>query len=179
MKRALWVLLLLLLVTCTTNELTGRSQYLRYSEEEMVKLGEQAYLEMTVKDQKVRIVTDPRLVEPLLRVGNAIAAAANKPDYRWEFKLIDAPETLNAWALPGGKIAFYTGIYPILEDEAGMAVVMGHEIMHALLQHSNERLSTQQTVAVIGAVAAAGVGLSDMKSGQIQLITPLLMGDIE
>ena len=166
MKRAVWVVLLLLLVTCKTNEITGRSQYLPYSEQEMNQLGEKAYFEMTVKDEKVRIVTDRRLVEPLLRVGHAIAGAASRPDYKWEFKLIDAPKTANAWALPGGKIAFYTGLYPIVQDEAGMAIVMGHEVMHALLQHSNERLGRQRIAAIAGVAAAVGVGMSDMSSGQ-------------
>jgi len=162
-RRLACVLLLAAVVACKTNELTGRSQLLIYSDADMVKLGEQSYIEMTVKDKKVRIVTDPALVEPLIRVGKAIAAAANKPEYNWEFKLIDAPKTANAWALPGGKIAFYTGIYPIVKDEAGMAVVMGHEVMHALLEHSNERLSSQMAVGVAMAGVAVGVGLSDAK----------------
>ena len=143
---------------------TGRKQLLIYSEEQMVQLGEQAYIEMTVKDKKVTIVTDRRLVDPLLRVGRSLAAAAEKPEYKWEFKLIDAPKTANAWALPGGKIAFYTGLYPIVEDEAGMAIVMGHEIMHAILQHSNERMSQQQVTAAAVTAAAIGVGLSDAKN---------------
>lgn len=163
MKRLLWILLLAALVTCATNPTTGRSQLLIYSESQMVQLGEQAYLEMTVKDSKVTIVTDRRMVDPLLRVGRALAAAANKPEYKWEFKLIDAPKTANAWALPGGKIAFYTGLYPIVEDEAGMAIVMGHEIMHAILRHSNERMSQQQVTAAAVTAAAVGVGLSDAK----------------
>ena len=162
-QRVTWVLLLALVVTCKTNARTGRSQFLLYSDTEMVKLGEAAYLEMTVQDKKVRIVTDRDLVEPLLRVGKSIAAAANKPDYKWEFKLIDAPKTANAWALPGGKIAFYTGIYPIVKDEAGMAVVMGHEVMHAILEHSNERMSSQVAVGAAMAGIAVGVGLSDTK----------------
>ncbi|MHC4939536.1 MAG: M48 family metallopeptidase [Planctomycetota bacterium] len=162
MKRLVSILLLLV-ATCTTNPTTGRSQLLMYSEEQMVKLGEQAYIEMTVKDKKVTIVTDRRLVDPLLRVGRSLAAAAEKPEYKWEFKLIDAPKTANAWALPGGKIAFYTGLYPIVEDEAGMAIVMGHEIMHAILRHSNERMSQQQVTAAAVTAAAIGVGLSDAK----------------
>ena len=163
MKRFVWIALVLALVTCKTNPTTGRSQLLMYSESQMVQLGEQAYVEMTVKDTKVHIVTDRRLVDPLLRVGRALAAAADKPEYKWEFKLIDAPKTANAWALPGGKIAFYTGLYPIVEDEAGMAIVMGHEIMHALLHHSNERMSQQQVTAIAVTAAAVGVGLSDSK----------------
>jgi len=162
-QRATWVLLLAIVVTCKTNPHTGRSQMLFYSESDMVQLGEASYLEMTVNDKKIRIVTDRAMVEPLLRVGRAIAKAANKPDYNWEFKLIDAPKTANAWALPGGKIAFYTGIYPIVQDEAGMAVVMGHEVMHALLQHSNERMSSQVAVGAAMAGVAVGVGISDVK----------------
>jgi predicted Zn-dependent protease len=162
-QRATWVALLTLLVTCQTNDRTGRSQFLLYSDAEMVQLGEAAYLEMTVQDKTVHIVTDPRLVDPLLRVGKSIAAAADKPEYKWEFKLIDAPKVANAWALPGGKIAFYTGIYPIVKDEAGMAVVMGHEVMHAILEHSNERMSSQVAVGVAMAGVAVGVGLSDTK----------------
>jgi len=167
MKRALAIVLLLSLVTCQSNPTTGRSQLLLYSEESMIQLGEQAYLEMTVNDKKVTIVTDRRLVDPLLRVGRNLANAANKPDYKWEFKLIDAPKTANAWALPGGKIAFYTGIYPILEDEAGMAIVMGHEIMHAILRHSNERMSQQNVTAAAVTAAAVGVGLSDVENKEL------------
>jgi len=134
-----------------------------YSEEYMLELGEQAYLEMTVTDKKVKILKSGALVDPLLRVGHALAAAADKPEYKWEFKLIDAPKTANAWALPGGKIAFYTGLYPIVEDEAGMAIVMGHEIMHALLRHSNERMTQKVAVGVATTAAAIGVGLSNAK----------------
>jgi len=70
-------------------------------------------------------------------------------------------ETVNAWCLPGGKIAFYTGIFPILQDEAGMAVVMGHEVMHAILQHGNERMSQNLATQVV--LAGAAVGLSESK----------------
>jgi predicted Zn-dependent protease len=109
----------------------------------------------------VKISNDPRLTAPLLRVGKAISAAANKPEYEWEFKLIDDIETINAWCMPGGKIAFYTGIYPILHDEAGMAIVMGHEVMHAILQHGNERMS--QGAAAQAGLAVSSVLLSDSK----------------
>jgi predicted Zn-dependent protease len=160
MKR-LCLALLLAVVACQTSPYTGRSQLLLYSEQQMVGLGAQTYLDMT-DPKKVRISTDARLTEPLQRVGRAISQAANKPDYKWEFKLVDDAETANAWALPGGKIAFYTGIYPIVYDEAGMAIVMGHEVMHALLQHSNERMSQQ--VAAAAAMTAAAVGTRNMDS---------------
>lgn len=164
MKRSVFLLFLLLLTACTTSKITGRRQYLLYSEEKMVQLGQQAYLEMTVTDKKVKIVKRGPLLDPLLRVGQSLAAAADKPDYDWEFKLIDAPKTANAWALPGGKIAFYTGLYPVVEDEAGMAIVMGHEIMHAMLRHSNERMSQKVSVGIATAALAIGVGLSSAKN---------------
>jgi predicted Zn-dependent protease len=161
--RRILLALLLAIVACKTSAYTGRSQLLLYSEEQMVGLGAKTYVEMT-DPKKVRVSTDPRMTEPLQRVGRSISAAANKPDYKWEFKLIDDPKTVNAWALPGGKIAFYTGIYPIVRDEAGMAIVMGHEVMHALLQHSNERMS--QKVAAAAVFTAAAVGTRNMKSGE-------------
>jgi predicted Zn-dependent protease len=161
--RRICLALLLLVVACKTSPYTGRSQLLFYSEKQMVGLGAKTYLDMT-DPKKVKVSTDARLTEPLVRVGRAISQAANKPDYQWEFKLIDDPKTANAWALPGGKIAFYTGIYPIVEDEAGMAIVMGHEVMHALLQHSNERMSQQ--VAAAAAMTAAAIGTRNMDSGE-------------
>ena len=159
MKRLLPMLLLATVVACKSNPHTGRGQLLIYSEETMNKLGEEAYAEMTGPEAKVNVSSDPRLTAPLQRVGNAIAEAAEKPEYAWEFKLIDDKETVNAWCLPGGKIAFYTGIYPILRDEAGMAIVMGHEVMHAILQHGNERMSQGLAAQVV--MAGAAVGLKD------------------
>jgi len=160
MRRHL-LLLLLTVVACKTNPHTGRSQLILFSDAQMKELGVQAYAEMTGPKSNARIVTDPVLTAPLLRVGAAISKAADKPDYEWEFKLIDDPKTVNAWALPGGKIAFYTGIYPILKDEAGMAIVMGHEVMHAILEHGNERMS-QQAAANVG-LTIVGVSLEDNK----------------
>ena len=161
MTRVLLVPLLALAVSCTTNKRTGRSQYLLFPEERMVKLGAEAYLEMT-DPKNAKISTDPVLLAPLLRVGRAISMAADKPDYAWEFKLIDDRKTANAWALPGGKIAFYTGIYPILQDEAGLAIVMGHEVMHAILRHSNERMSQSMTAQIL--LTGAAIGFRDHKN---------------
>ncbi|MHC4342173.1 MAG: M48 family metalloprotease, partial [Planctomycetota bacterium] len=158
MRRLLPILLLALIAGCQSNPRTGRSQYILLSEEHMVGLGHQAYAEMT-DPGKVKISNDSALTAPLIRVGRAISEAADKPDYEWEFKLIDDPEMVNAWALPGGKIAFYTGIYPVVQDEAGMAVVMGHEVMHAVLRHSNERMSQSLTAQIV--MTGAAIGLKD------------------
>jgi predicted Zn-dependent protease len=152
----------LLLLACKTNPHTGRKQLLLFSDKEMNQLGQQAYLEMTGPGSKTKLVTDPRYTDPLREVGDALAAVANKPDYQWEYKLIDDPETINAWCLPGGKIAFYTAIYPVLEDTNGMATVMGHEEMHAILEHGNERISQNLAAEVV--LTAAAVGLSNNKN---------------
>lgn len=154
----------LLLVACKTNPHTGRKQLLLFSDAEMNSLGQQAYVEMTGPQSKVKVITDPKYAAPLQEVGAAISQAANKPDYQWEFKLIDDPETINAWCLPGGKIAFYTAIYPVLQDTNGMAIVMGHEVMHAILEHGNERMSQSLTSELV--LAAAAVGFSNTKNGE-------------
>jgi len=78
-------------------------------------------------------------------VGDRIAAAANEPDFAWEFSLIE-DDMMNAWCLPGGYIAFYTGILPVLDNESGMAFVMGHEVGHAVANHGAERVSQQLTL---------------------------------
>jgi len=167
MRRLLLLALLALVGTCKTNPHTGRSQLLLFSESEMNQLGQQAYLEMTGPQSGTSVVANARYVGPLQEVGGAISVAANRPDYQWEFKLIDDPKMINAWALPGGKIAFYTGIYPVLEDQAGMAVVMGHEVMHAILQHGNERMSQSLTAELV--LAAAAIGLHDSENRDVIL----------
>jgi len=90
-------------------------------------------------------------VKVLKRVGKRISSTAHKPKYQWKYRLIDEKKTLNAWCLPGGKIAFYTGILPVLENEAGMAFVMGHEVGHATAHHGAERVS--QRLALLGGLA--------------------------
>jgi predicted Zn-dependent protease len=171
--RRILLALLLVVMACKTNPITGRSQALYYSPEKMNELGVEAYAEMTGPKSKAQVLKDPKYTAPLRRVGAAIARVADSPKYRidrtpyeWEFRLIDDKKTVNAWALPGGKIAFYTGIYPVLQDEAGMAVVMGHEVMHAVLEHSNERMSQQQLQAIGLTIGAVAVGVSDLENSE-------------
>jgi predicted Zn-dependent protease len=87
------------------------------------------------------------------RVGHRIARVANRPDYQWEFRVIASPEQ-NAFALPGGKVAVYEGILPICANEAGVAVVMSHEVAHALARHGGERMS--HSVVVNGVQSTLG-----------------------
>jgi Zn-dependent protease with chaperone function len=159
-------IVLLLAAGCTTNPYTGRSQFIAVSEAEEAQLGVQAYQEVLAQSNLSR---DPLEVGPVLEVGRRLAAAANAPRFRWEFSVIVDDGTLNAWCLPGGKIAFYTGIYPALHDEAGMAFVMGHEIAHALLRHGAERMSENLLVGGLGALLAATLGGKDEKAQQTVL----------
>lgn len=128
----------LALAACQSVPFTGRNRLLLISEGEERKLGEQAYRETL---QKAKLSTDREQTELIRRVGHRLAKAADRPDFRWEFSLIDDPKQINAFCLPGGKVAFYSGILPVTKDEQGVAVVMGHEIAHALARHGGERMS--------------------------------------
>lgn len=145
---------LLLMVACATNPYTGRRQLMLIDEGSERQLGDQAYQEVLAK---YRVSEDPAAVDPLRRVGHRIAAAAARSDFDWEFNALE-DKTVNAFCLPGGKIAFFTGIYPVLQDEAGMAFVMGHEVAHALLRHGAERVSQNMLTGVAGAMLNAYVG---------------------
>jgi predicted Zn-dependent protease len=88
------------------------------------------------------LTKNERAVELVRRVGRRIADVAERPDFDWEFNVIDS-ETQNAFCLPGGKVAVYTGLLPLCENEAGLAVVMSHEIAHAIARHGGERMTYQ------------------------------------
>jgi metalloendopeptidase OMA1, mitochondrial len=166
MNRSVALLLIAALApACATNPYTGRSQLMLVSEAQEKEMGADAYQEVLGQSN---VSTDPREVDPVRRVGKAIAAAANQPDFQWEFNTIIDDKTMNAWCLPGGKIAFYTGIFPVLEDEAGMAFVMGHEVGHALMHHGAERMSQQ--LAAGGAAALVGAYLGTRDSGSSEMI---------
>lgn len=129
---------LLGLAACRTVPYTGRKELLLVPDSQAQQMGLTAY-EQTLKTSKLS--NDPRQVDMVRRVGERIAAAADRPDYKWEFNVIDDPKTVNAWCLPGGKVAVYTGILPLCRDDTGLAVVLGHEIAHALARHGAERMS--------------------------------------
>lgn len=140
------------LLACQSVPITGRSQLMLISEKEEVALGDEAYKKIM---QKATVSRDQENIALVRRVGQRIATVADQPDYRWEFNLIE-DNTPNAFALPGGKVAVHTGILPITQDETGLAVVMGHEVAHALAHHGAERMSTG-LLTQIGAVGVAAV----------------------
>lgn len=145
---------------CATNPYTNRSQFLLIPESQEVHMGNQAYAQ-TLNDPDVVISNNPEEVEPVQRVAERIIAAAKQSKYaeraksfQWEVTVIKDDKTKNAWALPGGKIGFYTGIFPEAKNENGLAAIMGHEVVHALARHGAERIS-QHSAANLGMQIAA------------------------
>ncbi len=173
----LTLLVTLLGPACSTVPITGRSQLSLNSLESEMSLGYEAW-DATLADAK--LVTSGPEYEMVQRIGLRVAAAAKEiaPDpadkFDWEFVLIDDATTANAWALPGGKCAVYTGLLPITEDENGLAIVMGHEVAHAIARHGGERMS--QEMAFGGAVLVAGLSMNDMDSGDRNLALAALTG---
>ena len=156
------------LAGCETNPYTGRSQLLMTSVSEEMKMGVQAY-DQVKSDPKMRPSQDPREIEPVKRVAARIVEAAKRSKYaemakqfQWEVTIIKDDKTANAFALPGGKMAVYTGIFPMAKTEAGLAAVMGHEVVHALARHGAERMSqgqlTNAALQVLGTAAGAAGG---------------------
>lgn len=149
------LLLAALGVGCSTVPYTNRSQLILMSESEDLELGAAAYREAL---KKAKVVHDPAVTGVVQRVGRRIAAASGKSDYHWEFTVVDDPRQANAFCLPGGKVAVYTGIFPIARDEDGLAAVIGHEVAHALARHGAERVSQGVLINVAGVGVAAAAG---------------------
>ena len=153
-----------LLYACATVAVTGRRQLSLVSNAEIIPMANQQYdsvvrtANLSNNQQQTAMVKNvgariQRAVEQYMAQNNA---SAELEGFQWEFNLIDDPKTVNAWCMPGGKVAFYSGIMPICQDEAGVAVVMGHEVAHAVANHARERMS-QGLVAngLLGTVGAA------------------------
>lgn len=128
---------LLAFSACVSLPGSNKKTLMLISRSQEKQMGEDAFREIK---QKERISRNKRWNEILQRVGKRIAAQAPVSDFDWEFVLIESKE-MNAFCLPGGKVAFYEGIFPILENEAAMAVVMGHEVAHAVMRHGAQRIS--------------------------------------
>jgi len=134
---------------------TNRSQIVFMSPQEEKTLGADAYKEILAKS---KLSTNKAQSDRIKRIGQRIAKVANKPDYNWEFTLVDEDQ-LNAFCLPGGKVVVYTGILKVAKNDAQLATVMSHEIAHALARHGAERMAHQEisnTIGQIGAVLISG-----------------------
>jgi predicted Zn-dependent protease len=154
------------LIACSTVPLTGRSQLNLIPNNEMLSMSFQQY-DQFLKENKLS--TNQTEVNKVKQTGANIQHAVEKylsannlsvrlNGYKWEFNLVESDQ-INAWCMPGGKVVVYTGILPVTKDEAGLAVVMGHEIAHAIAEHGNERMS-DALIQQLGGVALS-VALKD------------------
>ena len=170
MKKIILVAALFLGVSaCKTNPFTGKSTLNFYSNSSIFPSAFAEYDQFLNENKTVKGTADAQMIT---KVGQKIASAAERwlsangyagylKDYKWEYNLVQ-DETVNAWCMPGGKIVFYTGILPITQNETGVAVVMGHEVAHALADHGAQRMSAS-TLQQLGAVAG-NVAIKDEKT---------------
>lgn len=135
----LLLLIIIPIVGCQHVPVTERRQLVLTSQESENSMGLTAYQEILKKEPAAK---NEKAIELVRRVGQRIASVSNRPDFQWEFNVIES-ETQNAFCLPGGKVAVYTGILPVCESEAGLAVVMSHEVAHAIARHGGERMTQQ------------------------------------
>jgi predicted Zn-dependent protease len=173
--RNLALLLAFLMVgACGSVPVTGRKQLKLLPESTVIEMALTSYNDF-MKENKLS--KDEANTHMIKQVGNNLASASNRflrdngltdevSNYKWAFNLVE-DKTVNAWCMPGGKIVFYTGILPLTKNEAGAAVVMGHEIAHAIAKHGNERMS-QGLMQELGGVALS-VALKDKPAETQQL----------
>lgn len=159
---------------------TGRKQLVDISPQEEAQLGFQSYREVLAESQ---VVQSGQVVDQVRNTGQRIVQAAQKlapnahwDTYQWEFNVIQSDQA-NAFCLPGGKVAVYTGILPIVQNNNALAAVMGHEIAHAVARHGAERMA-QQKLVQIGTVAA-GMSTGDMDPRQQQMVMAALGAGIQ
>lgn len=155
-----------LLVSCTKNAITGRSQLKLLPESELQSMAVQQYQQF-LSENKVVSPSADKDAEMVRRVGQRLSSAVEQyfaskglqeqlQGYKWEYNLVNNNEA-NAWCMPGGKIVVYTGLLPYTQNEAALAIVLGHEITHAVFQHGNERMSQQMLQQGLGQVLSVAV----------------------
>jgi predicted Zn-dependent protease len=151
-----------MLQACATVPVTGRSQLRLVSEQEEAKIGVSAFQQLREEEvKKGRLLTereDPVAHAQVRRVTDRVVLASGLRDtYRWEYILLNAPKTINAAAIAGGRIIVYSGILPVAANDAGLATIIGHEVGHVMAHHTAERISQDQLVN-LGAAAAGAMG---------------------
>ena len=160
LRSTLFMITLSFFVGCAEVPITHRESLRLVPESELVTMSLKEYQQVLDKN---KLSTDQNKVQAVRKVGNRIAKAAEAllkdlgrenqvRNYQWEFNLIEDDKVVNAWVMPGGKAAVYTGILPFTQDDSGLAVVLGHEVAHAIAEHGNERMS-QGLLANMGAMA--------------------------
>jgi metalloendopeptidase OMA1, mitochondrial len=146
---------LLVLAGCYTVPETGRSSLILVSPGEELQMGAAAFTDIKAKE---KISTDVEANARVRRIGERIATAVGDalPGAKWEFVVFDEPKTVNAFALPGGKVGVYTGLVNLADSDDEIAIVMGHEIGHVTARHGAERMSQALLAGIGGAIVAAG-----------------------
>lgn len=163
---------------CVTNPITGRSS-IQFANNSEIATAAAAEYKSTLASAKIVTGTDANRVKNVgARIKNAayayyksIGRESALSGYHWEFNLIQDSQ-LNAWCMPGGKVAFYTGILPVCKDDNGIAVVMGHEVSHALAGHGNERIS-QAMIAQYGGSLLGGAVSNSQWAGVFERLYPV------
>lgn len=163
----------LFMVSCSTVPIIGRKQLSLIDDNQIQAQAAVAYNNF-LGSAETRVITGTSDATMVKNVGHKIASAVNQflrqnnlgdqYDFNWEFNLIQSDE-VNAWCMPGGKVAVYTGILPLTYNESGLATVMGHEIAHAIARHSMEQMSNQYAAQALG--AAIGMSTSGSKWGAL------------
>jgi predicted Zn-dependent protease len=175
-KPALALIAVIALYSCSTVPLTGRKQLSLVGDSEVNQSAAASYKQL-LSDPKTKVVSSGADAQRIKRIGTNLSIAierylkdngyGDQYNFQWEFNLIQSSE-VNAWCMPGGKVAVYSGLLPVANTDAYLAVVMGHEIGHAIARHSAERISHQMAVqGVGGAVGVATAGQSSATQGII------------
>ena len=168
------VLTVVALWSCSTVPLTGRQQLNLVSDSEMLAMSEAQYDTFLVEN---KVSTNRANTEMVRRIGTRIQGAVEAylktkgqsqqiAGYKWEFNLVESDE-VNAWCMPGGKVVVYTGIIPVCKDETGLAVVMGHEIAHAVAKHGAERMSQSMIAQGLGTALSVAVAKEPAQTQQL------------
>ena len=165
-KYSFLIILAFSIIACSRNTITGRSQLSLVPESQVQSLAVGQYKEFLNKNKVV--INNSKDAEMVKRVGNKIAVAIDTyykehgmpnalKGYQWEFNLVENKE-VNAWCMPGGKVVCYTGLLPITQNETALAIVLGHEITHAVAGHGRERMSQQLLAQGLGYVGDIALG---------------------
>ena len=176
-KLIILILCCFILVACSTVPITGRRQLNLLPAQSMLSMSLSQYDQFLEENQLSRNPAQTRMVKRVgLRIQKAVEQhfAQNNmsqrlANYAWEFNLVESKD-INAWCMPGGKVVVYTGILPLTRDETGLAVVMGHEIAHAVARHGNERMSKGMMVQL------GGIALSTALETKPEATKQLWMG---
>lgn len=169
-----WLLLAACVLSCSTVAFTGRNRMLLFSDSEITALADQSYNELMAT---TKVSANTQQSNVVKEVGARLSSALTKylasqgetrvlEGINWDFKLVQDNQ-VNAFCMPGGKVVFYEGIMPLLDTPDMVAVVMGHEMAHAIARHGNERMSKQALAEIVGSVTGQVVEQKTSENGRI------------